>query len=90
MKSPLLLSSTFVFISGPPVVTFKWRHWGTWEGKYKGTKPTGDIIEIFGTGIARVDEDLKIMSVEIFYDPAPMMEKLTGFDKTGVCPFKKS
>ena len=77
-------------ISGPPVVTFKFRHWGTWEGKFKDNAPTGEVLEIFGTGIARVDDNLKIMSVEIFSDPYPMMEKLTGFDKTGVCPFKKS
>ena len=79
-----------LYISGPPVVSFKWRHWGTWEGKYKDNEPTGETIELYGACIARVDENLKILSVEIFYDPTPMLAKLTGFEKTGVCPFAKA
>lgn len=76
-------------LSGPPVVSFKWRHWGTWAGSFKDNSPTGEIIEIFGACIARVDENLKILSVEVFYDPNPMMAKLIGFEKTRICPFTR-
>lgn len=76
--------------SGPPVVSFTWRHWGTWEGKYKDVEPTGEEFELFGSCVVRVDDKLKIQSIEVYYDPNPMMAKLTGFDKTGVCPFTKA
>ena len=78
---------TGFLVSGPPNVSFTWRHWGNWEGKYLDQEPTGEEIELFGHCIVRVNDDLKVLSIEVFYDPNPMMAKLTGFDKTGVCPF---
>ena len=83
--------------SAPPNVTFKWRHWGTFTGKYKDYAPTGETIEIVGMSVARVSEDLKIESVEHFFDTNAFLEKLTAGKKlapgekleTG-CPFHKS
>ena len=80
--------------SGPPNVSFKWRHWGTFRGAYKGYEPTGETIEVVGMSVARVSEDLKIESVEHFFDTNAFLEKLTGGKKlpdgekleTG-CPF---
>ena len=80
--------------SGPPNVTFKWRHWGTFRGAYKGYEPTGETIEVVGMSVAHVSEDLKIESVEHFFDTNAFLEKLTGGKKladgekleTG-CPF---
>lgn len=51
-------------LSGPPNVTFKWRHWGTFTGRYKEFEPTGETVEIIGLSIARVSDDLKIESLE--------------------------
>lgn len=80
--------------SGPPNVTFKWRHWGTFSGPYKDYAPTGETVEICGISVARVSDDLKIESVEHFFDNSLFLEKLTKGqkqaagenEKTG-CPF---
>eukprot|EP00249_Psilotum_nudum_P018541 c26857_g1_i1 orf=178-984(-) len=63
--------------SGPPVVAFKWRHWGVMEGGFKGHAPTGEVVESIGVCIAKVDIDLKIMDLEIYYDPAEFLRALT-------------
>ncbi|XP_064599519.1 uncharacterized protein LOC135466047 [Liolophura sinensis] len=75
--------------SGPPVVTFTWRHWARWEGEFMGNEPTGEEIEMFGSTVARTNEDGKIRSVEVFFDPNVMLGKLMKFDITKVegCPF---
>lgn len=67
--------------SGPPNVTFTWRHWGTFKGTYKGYEPTGKTVEIVGMSLVRVSEDLKIESVEHFFDTNAFLEKLTGGKK---------
>lgn len=69
-------------LSGPPNVTFKWRHWGNFSGPYKENAPTGETIEILGVSIARVNDDLKILSLEHFFDNSSFLHKLA----TG-CPF---
>ncbi|MEM1167774.1 MAG: ester cyclase [Cyanobacteria bacterium P01_H01_bin.35] len=70
-------------LSGPPNVTFKWRHWGTFQGNFKEHQPTGETIEIVGMSIARLTEDLKILSVEHFFDNSKFIKDLTS----GGCPF---
>jgi hypothetical protein len=67
--------------SGPPNVTFKWRHWGHFRGEYKGFAPTGETVEIVGMSIARVAGDLKIISMEHYFDNSLFLEKLTAGDK---------
>ncbi|XP_028757677.1 pathogen-related protein-like [Neltuma alba] len=62
---------------GPPVVVFKFRHWGYMEGPFKGHAPTGEKIELFGIGIFTLDEDEKVMKVEFFYDPAELLGPLS-------------
>jgi len=69
-------------LAGPPNVTFKWRHWGTFSGPYKEHAPTGERVEISGMSIARVTDDLKIVSLEHFFDQSAFLNKLA----TG-CPF---
>ncbi|MEW6492874.1 MAG: ester cyclase [Cyanobacteriota bacterium] len=69
-------------LSGPPNVTFKWRHWGTFTGSYKDHAPTGERVEIVGMSIARVTEDLKIVSLEHFFDTSSFLGKLASG-----CPF---
>ncbi len=69
-------------VAPPPNVVFKWRHWGTFTGAYKEHQPTGETIEIVGLSIAKVSEDLKIESVEHFFDTNNFLTKLTS----GGCP----
>ncbi|WP_245819624.1 SnoaL-like polyketide cyclase [Rhodococcoides yunnanense] len=65
-------------LSPPPVVAFKWRHWGAFEGEYKGNAPTGETIEMFGVSIARLSDDLKLAEVEHFYDSDELLSPLAG------------
>lgn len=69
-------------VAGPPNVVFKWRHWGTFSGAYKEHQPTGETIEIVGLSIAKVTDDLKIESVEHYFDNSAFLQKLTS----GGCP----
>jgi len=78
--------------SGPPNVSFKWRHWGHFNGVYKDFTPTGETIEIIGMSLARVTDDLKIISLEHYFDNSLFLEKLTAGGKQnqenkGNCPF---
>lgn len=80
--------------SGPPNVTFKWRHWGTFSGPYKDYAPTGKTVEIVGMSVVHLTDDLKILSVEHYFDNSLFLAKLTSAGKqttgeqqaTG-CPF---
>lgn len=65
-------------VAGPPNVVFKWRHWGTFSGPYKEHNPTGEMIEIVGLSIAKVTEDLKIETVEHYFDNSAFLQKLTA------------
>jgi hypothetical protein len=65
-------------LSPPPVVTFKWRHWGAFEGEYAGFQPDGKTIEMYGVSVAKVSDDLKLVEVEHYYDPNQFLGKLTG------------
>ncbi|KAL9679011.1 hypothetical protein QQ045_016864 [Rhodiola kirilowii] len=58
--------------SGPPTITFKFRHWGYFEGPFKGHAPTGEMVEFYGIGVMEVDEQMRAEKVEIYYDPAEM------------------
>jgi hypothetical protein len=65
-------------LTPPPVVTFRWRHWGDFTGEYKGHAPTGERLEMFGVTIARVDDGLRLTDVEHFYDPHTFLGRMTG------------
>ncbi|CAI9115657.1 OLC1v1016628C1 [Oldenlandia corymbosa var. corymbosa] len=83
--------------SGPPVIVYKFRHWGFMEGPFKGHSPTGELVEFFGMAIFEVDEQSnKIVKVQFFYDPKQLLEGLVKGDKIGdelkatassTCPF---
>ena len=70
-------------LSPPPNVVFKWRHWGQFKGNFKDFAPTGETIEIIGLSMACVTEELKIKSVEHFFDNSSFLNKLTASG----CPF---
>jgi len=59
---------------GPPRVTFKWRHFGKFTGKWvdpsgKEYKGTGEMVNVEGICIADVDDNLMINALEIYYNP---------------------
>ncbi|KAJ6967328.1 hypothetical protein NC652_004780 [Populus alba x Populus x berolinensis] len=39
--------------SGPPVISFKFRHWGFFEGPFKGHAPTDEKVEFYGFGVLK-------------------------------------
>jgi hypothetical protein len=73
-------------------VAFSWRHWASFNGPYKDVSPTGAKVELRGMTKAVVNDDLKILDIEVYYDPNPMMVTLMGLSRgggksTGACPF---
>jgi hypothetical protein len=64
--------------SPPPVIAFKWRHWGVFGGAYKGFEPTGKTLELFGMTLVRVDDNLQILDLEHYYDNNTLLQELTG------------
>ncbi|PRQ24838.1 putative NTF2-like domain-containing protein [Rosa chinensis] len=71
--------------SGPPVIAYKFRHWSYMEGPFKGYAPTGELVQFFGIAIFRVDEQMRIVKVEFFYDPAELLGGLTKGAKIENC-----
>lgn len=64
--------------SGPPKVVFSWRHWGKFNGEYKGREGDGEVYNMFGIGEATVTENLKLQSIYIYYKPDEFCEALEG------------
>ncbi|XP_056167643.1 pathogen-related protein-like [Syzygium oleosum] len=58
--------------SGPPVITYKFRRWGYFEGPFKEHAATGEMVEFYGVGIMKVDESMRAEEVEKYYDPAEL------------------
>ncbi|KAJ4874467.1 pathogenesis-related family protein [Raphanus sativus] len=58
--------------SGPPNIAFKFRHWGYFEGNFKGHAPTGEMVQFLGLGVLKVDELLRAEEIEIYYDPGEL------------------
>lgn len=87
--------------SGPPEVSFRWRHFGTFSGKFTDDsgevhEGNGKMINVYGACIAKVNADLKIEGLKVYYDPNTMiMPLLTNKQpkaaeasaSTGACPF---
>ena len=41
--------------SPPPLITYKFRHWGYFEGPYKAHSPTTELVQLFGMGTLKVN-----------------------------------
>ncbi|CAM9001520.1 unnamed protein product [Rhodiola kirilowii] len=63
----------FEVYSGPPRIMYKFRHWGFMEGPFKGHAPTGEMVQFYGIGIFEVDDKMKVVKVEFFYDPGELL-----------------
>ncbi len=66
-------------LSGPPHVTFTWRHWGKFTGKFQGNEGKGQVVNLYGMGRVTVDpETLKIGKIESFFDPDSLLKVMEG------------
>ena len=64
--------------SPPPRVSFSWRHWGHFTGSYEGKEGDGRLIEMYGFGVAVVNDKLQLTDVDIYYKPEPFIQALRG------------
>lgn len=74
-------------LSGPPSVTFKWRHFGEFAGQFTdmhGTvhKGNGQMLNLIGMCIAKVNDKLVIESLDVYYNPDDMIKPLLTTIKT--------
>ena len=53
--------------SGPPVIVYKFRHWGFMEGPFKGHAPTGEMVEFYGMAIFEVFPQNNLTQAFIFF-----------------------
>ncbi|XP_022773349.1 pathogen-related protein-like [Durio zibethinus] len=84
--------------AGPPEIVYKFRHWGYNEGPFKGHAPTGDLVEFYGIAIMEVDEEMKIVRVEFFYERGELLGGLlkgapmdsSALEAASSCPFLRN
>ncbi|XP_038893242.1 pathogen-related protein-like [Benincasa hispida] len=63
--------------SPPPLIAFKFRHWGFFEGPYKAHPPTGELIQFYGMATLKVDcLSMKIEEFHMYYDPGELFGAL--------------
>ncbi|KAL4929918.1 uncharacterized protein BDV17DRAFT_260382 [Aspergillus undulatus] len=71
--------------SGPPVVAFRWRHWGVMANDYVGRNEDGETIrikahggpiEIEGIVIAKVNDKLQLEKIDVWFDPMDMFRQI--------------
>lgn len=63
-------------LSGPPTASFTWRHWGNFDGPYRDHQPTGAVLEMYGTTVVRLNNELKIVELEHFYNSDQLLRPL--------------
>ncbi|KAL6710778.1 hypothetical protein ACN47E_007835 [Coniothyrium glycines] len=71
--------------SGPPTVSFRWRHWGEMKNDYVGinnrgqkvtAKAHGGRIDIQGVTVATVNDKVQLQSVRTWFDPMDMFRQI--------------
>lgn len=81
--------------SGPPSVSFRWRHWGVMKNDYVGINNKGDkvtakahggAIDIQGVTVATVNDKVQLQSVRTWFDPMDMFRQIApdGVVKTEI------
>lgn len=70
-------------LAGPPTVTFKWRHFGEFNGEYIDKdgvthKGTGEMVDLIGLCIAKVSETLQVESLDVYYNPQDLITPLVA------------
>ncbi len=64
--------------SGPPKVSFSWRHWAVFSGEFDGNQGTGETINMTGFGVVTFNDDLKAKRIDIYFDPTSFLDVLRG------------
>eukprot|EP00985_Skeletonema_marinoi_P009370 scaffold4368_cov139-Skeletonema_marinoi.AAC.1 len=64
--------------SGPPNVSFTWRHWAVFSGEFEGNQGTGETINMTGFGVVTLNDDLKAKRIDIYFDPTSFLDVLRG------------
>jgi hypothetical protein len=71
--------------SGPPVVAFRWRHWGVMKNDYVGinnrgekviAKAHGGVIDIQGVTVASVNGKVQLQGVRTWFDAMDMFRQI--------------
>ncbi|KAF1916762.1 hypothetical protein BDU57DRAFT_517046 [Ampelomyces quisqualis] len=71
--------------SGPPTVSFRWRHWGVMKNDYVGinnrgekvtAKAHGGAIDIQGVTVASVNDKVQLQAVRTWFDPLDMFRQI--------------
>lgn len=82
--------------SGPPKIVYKFRHWGYFEGPFKGHAPTGELAQLIGMSIFTVDDENRVEKVEFFYERGDFLSDFlkgapidTSLAAQSSCPFLK-
>lgn len=77
MKSHRSTAQIGFAVYRPPVMAFKWRHWGRMTGKLVCTigpdtkleaEATNQEVEIWGVSVMHLDADFKINKMEVSWD----------------------
>ncbi|KAI0972133.1 hypothetical protein F4678DRAFT_431280 [Xylaria arbuscula] len=69
----------------PPVVAFKWRHWGEFRGDYSAVNDAGEnvkvpangeVIDITGVTVAHLNEKLQVTKLKTWFDSDEMFRQM--------------
>lgn len=68
--------------TGPPVVSFKWRHFGKFSGTFPNkdgveNRGNGELLTLTGLCTAKVSATLQIESLDVYYNPEHLLGPLT-------------
>nr|CAD1822697.1 unnamed protein product [Ananas comosus var. bracteatus] len=79
-----------------PKIVYKFRHWGYFEGPFKGHAPTGELAQLIGMSIFTVDDENRVEKVEFFYERGDFLSDFlkgapidTSLAAQSSCPFLK-
>ncbi|KAI2472629.1 hypothetical protein F4781DRAFT_382440 [Annulohypoxylon bovei var. microspora] len=71
--------------SGPPVVSFKWRHWGEMKNDYVGHNSAGEkvtvkansqLIDIEGVTVAHLNSEFQVTELKTWFDSNEMFKQM--------------
>lgn len=74
--------------SGPPKVSFTWRHWGKFDGSFNNYKGNGQEINVYGFGSANLqmpddqNQRIRIKDFKVYYDLDKFLSDLNGTEYT--------
>ncbi|KAI0867946.1 hypothetical protein GGS24DRAFT_483812 [Hypoxylon argillaceum] len=69
----------------PPVVAFKWRHWGEFRGEYSAVNAAGEgvkvpangrLIDITGVTVAHLNESMQVTKLKTWFDSDEMFRQM--------------